>query len=116
MAVAVEIRPPAGGDDGDNGGEKRQSFIATSPSPKRYSTAITIARLHIDVFLALPSLSSYYARRDVGVTVASAAIFLRNTVLLASSFTLGSRARRLTLLTRRQKFGCSRPARDLIVA
>jgi len=48
--------PPDGGDDGDGGGDDRKRRRKWSPSPKRYSTAITIGIVSILMFfMALAS-------------------------------------------------------------
>jgi len=92
--------PPAGGDDGDNGGENDNRHRKQSPSPKRYSTAITIALVSILMFFMALASAFIVLRRgsDVWVTVHLPPILLANTlILLASSFTLEAARRRLTL-------------------
>src|SRR6266481_964618 len=92
--------PPAGGDDGDNGGENDNRHRKQSPSPKRYSTAITIALVSILMFFMALASAFIVLRRgsDVWVTVHLPPILLANTlILLASSFTLEAARRRLSL-------------------
>jgi len=97
----VEIRPQPAATMATTA-EKTTIVIAkTSPSPKRYSTAITIALvLHIDVFHGPCQRFSIVLRRgsDVWVTVHhSANSFCDTLILLASSFTQEAARRRLTL-------------------
>ena len=92
--------PPAGGDDGDNGGENDNRHRKQSPSPKRYSTAITIALVSILMFFMALASAFIVLRRgsDVWVSVHLPPILLANTlILLASSFTLEAARRRLSL-------------------
>ncbi len=92
--------PPAGGDDGDNGGENDNRHRKQSPSPKRYSTAITIALVSILMFFMALASAFIVLRRgsDVWASVHLPPILLANTlILLASSFTLEAARRRLTL-------------------
>jgi len=92
--------PPGGGDDGDGGGDDRNRRRKWSPSPKRYSTAITIGIVSILMFFMALASAFIVLRRgsDLWVTVHLPRILWANTgVLLASSFTLESARRRLFL-------------------
>lgn len=95
--------PPAGGGDdgGDNGGgDNDNRGRKHPPSPKRYSTAITIALVSILMFFMALASAFIVLRRgsDVWVSVHLPPILLANTViLLASSFTLEAARRRLAL-------------------
>src|SRR5213594_1708779 len=92
--------PPGGGDDGDGGGDDRNRRRKWSPSPKRYSTAITIALVSILMFFMALASAFIVLRRgsDVWVTVHLPPILLANTlILLASSFTLEAARRRLSI-------------------
>src|SRR5207249_7840790 len=88
--------PPGGGDDGDDSNRRRKS----APSPKRYSTAITIGIVSILMFFMALASSFIVLRRgsELWVTVHLPRILWANTcVLLASSFTLESARQRLYL-------------------
>src|SRR5437879_10220057 len=92
--------PPGGGDDGDGGGDDRNRRRKWSPSPKRYSTAITIGIVSILMFFMALASAFIVLRRgsDLWVTVHLPRILWANTgVLLASSFTLESARQRLFL-------------------
>src|SRR5438477_1423142 len=92
--------PPGEGDDGDGGGDDRNRRRRWSPSPKRYSTAITIGIVSILMFFMALASAFIVLRRgsDLWVTVHLPRILWANTgVLLASSFTLESARRRLFL-------------------
>src|SRR5260370_24169862 len=92
--------PPGGGDDGDGGGEERHRRNRSSPSPKRYSTAIAIGIVSILMFFMALASAFIVLRRgsDLWVSVHLPRILWANTlVLLASSFTLESARRRLFL-------------------
>ncbi len=92
--------PPGGGDDGDGGGEDRNRRNKSSPSPKRYSTAIAIGIVSILMFFMALASAFIVLRRgnDLWVSVHLPRILWANTlVLLASSFTLESARRRLFL-------------------
>ncbi len=93
--------PPAGGgDDGDGGGDDRNRRRRRSPSPKRYSTAIAIGIVSILIFFMALASAFIVLRRssELWVTVHLPPILWANTcVLLASSFTLESARRRLSL-------------------
>src|SRR5205814_2138961 len=92
--------PPDGGDDGDGGGDDRNRRRRWSPSPKRYSTAITIGIVSILMFFMALSSAFIVLRRgsDLWMTVHLPRILWANTcVLLASSFTLESARQRLYL-------------------
>src|SRR6266481_3506753 len=85
--------PPGGGDDGDGGGDDRNRRRKWTPSPKRYSTAITIGIVSILMFFMALASAFIVLRRssDLWVTVHLPRILWANTcVLLASSFTLES--------------------------
>jgi cytochrome c oxidase subunit 3 len=91
---------PGGGDDGDGGGDDRNRRRKWTPSPKRYSTAITIAIVSILMFFMALASAFIVLRRgsDLWVTVHLPRILWANTcVLLASSFTLESARQRLFL-------------------
>ena len=95
--------PPGGGDDGDGGGEERYRRNKSSPSPKRYSTAIAIGIVSILMFFMALASAFIVLRRgnDLWVSVHLPRILWANTlVLLASSFTLESARRRLFLADR----------------
>src|SRR6266850_7515581 len=93
--------PPAGGDDDDGGGGNNDNRRRKqSPSPKRYSTAITIALVSILMFFMALASAFIVLRRgsDVWVSVHLPPILLANTlILLASSVTLEAARRRLSL-------------------
>jgi cytochrome c oxidase subunit III len=92
--------PPGGGDDGDGGGDDRNRRRQWRPSPKRYSTAITIGIVSILMFFMALASAFIVLRRssDLWVTVHLPRILWANTcVLLASSFTLESARQRLFL-------------------
>jgi len=92
--------PMGGGDDGDGGGDDRNRHRKWSPSPKRYSTAITLGIVSILMFFMALASAFIVLRRssDLWVTVHLPRILWTNTcVLLASSFTLESARRRLFL-------------------
>jgi len=92
--------PPGGGDDGNGDGDDRNRRRRWSPSPKRYSTAITIGIVSILMFFMALASAFIVLRRgsDLWVTVHLPRILWANTcVLLASSFTLESARRRLDL-------------------
>src|SRR5436309_70761 len=92
--------PPAGGDDGDGGGDDRNRRRKWPPSPKPYSTALTIGIVSILMFFMALASAFIVLRRgsDLWVTVHLPRILWANTgVLLASSFTLESARRRLFL-------------------
>jgi cytochrome c oxidase subunit III len=92
--------PPDGGDDGDGGGDDRNRRRKWTPSPKRYSTAITIGIVSILMFFMALASAFIVLRRgsDLWVTVHLPRILWVNTcVLLASSFTLESARERLFL-------------------
>jgi cytochrome c oxidase subunit III len=92
--------PPPGGDDGDGGDDDRNRRGKWSPSPKRYSTAIVIGIVSILMFFMALASAFIVLRRgsDRWVTVHLPRILWANTcVLLASSFTLESARRRLSL-------------------
>src|SRR5437879_4770551 len=92
--------PPGGDDDGDGSGDDRNRRRKWTPSPKRYSTAITIGLVSILMFF-MALASAFIVLRyssDLWVTVHLPRILWANTgVLLASSFTLESARRRLFL-------------------
>ena len=92
--------PLGGGDDGDGGGDDRNRRRRWAPSPKRYSTAITIGIVSILMFFMALSSAFIVLRRgsELWVTVHLPRILWANTgVLLASSFTLESARKRLYL-------------------
>src|SRR5713101_8064595 len=83
--------PPGGGDDGDGGGDDRNRRRKWTPSPKRYSTAITIGIVSILMFFMALASAFIVLRRGSGawVSVHLPPILWANTgILLASSFTL----------------------------
>jgi cytochrome c oxidase subunit III len=92
--------PPGGDDDGDGSGDDRNRRRKWTPSPKRYSTAITIGIVSILMFF-MALASAFIVLRyssDLWVTVHLPRILWANTcVLLASSFTLESARQRLFL-------------------
>jgi cytochrome c oxidase subunit 3 len=90
--------PPGGGDDGD--GEGRDRRRKRSPTPRRYSTAITLGIVSILMFFMALSSAFIVLRRgsNVWVPVHLPLVLLVNTgILLASSFTLEVARRRLSL-------------------
>ena len=90
--------PPGGGDDGD--GEDRDRRRQWSPTPRRYSTAITLGIVSILMFFMALSSAFIVLRRgsNVWVPVHLPLVLWANTgILLASSFTLESARRRLSL-------------------
>ena len=93
-------KPPTDGGDDDGGGDddsKRRR--KDSPSPKRYSTAITIALVSILMFFMALASAFIVLRRgsDAWVTVRLPPILWVNTlILVASSFTLEAARRRLS--------------------
>ena len=92
-------QPPAGGDGGDDGDDDRRPR-KWSPSPRRYSTAVTIGIISILMFFMALAGAFIVLRRssEVWVTVHLPRILWANTlVLLGSSFTL-ERARSRLLL------------------
>ena len=92
--------PPGGGDDGDGGGDDRNRRRKWTPSPKRYSTAISIGIVSILMFFMALASAFIVLRRssDLWVTIHLPRILWANTcVLLASSFTLESARQRLFL-------------------
>ena len=92
--------PPGGGGDDDGGGDDRNRRRKWTPSPKRYSTAITIGIVSILMFFMALASAFIVLRRgsDLWVTIRLPRILWANTcVLLASSFTLESARRRLFL-------------------
>jgi cytochrome c oxidase subunit III len=91
--------PPSGGgnDGGDDDRNRRRKW---SPSPKRYSTAIAIGIVSILMFFMALVSAFIVLRRgsELWVTVHLPRILWANTcILLASSFTLESARRRLSL-------------------
>ncbi|HET8923372.1 MAG TPA: heme-copper oxidase subunit III [Candidatus Acidoferrum sp.] len=93
------VTPPPGGDAGDegDGGKRPRKW---SPSPKRYSTAVTIGIVSILMFFMALASAFIILRRsgEVWVTVHLPRILWVNTlILLGSSFTL-ERARARLLL------------------
>ncbi len=92
--------PPPDGDHGDDGGgDNDNRGRKQSPSPKRYSTAITIALVSILMFFMALASAFIVLRHgsDVWVTVHLPPILLANTlILLGSSFTLEAARRRLS--------------------
>ncbi len=91
--------PPAGGDGGDDDddGKRRRKG---PPSPKRYSTAITLGIVSILMFFMALASTFIVLRRgsDAWVTVRLPRILWANTlVLLTSSYTLELARRRLSL-------------------
>jgi len=93
--------PPPGGDgNGGDGGDDDHRRRKGSASPRRYSTAVTIALVSILMFFMALASAFIVLRRgsDAWVTVRLPPILLANTlILLASSFTLEAARRRLTL-------------------
>jgi len=92
--------PPGGGDDGGDDGDSGEGRGKWSPPPKRYSTAIAIGLVSILMFfMALASAFIVLrAGSDKWIVVHLPRILWVNTcVLLASSFTLESARRRLSL-------------------
>lgn len=92
-------RPPAGGDGGDDGDDSRPQRRG-SPSPRRFSTAITIAL--ISIFMFFMALASAFLvlrhNSEVWVTVRLPRILWFNTlVLVGSSFTLERARSRLSV-------------------
>jgi cytochrome c oxidase subunit 3 len=93
-------RPPGGGDGGDGGGDEDNRRPKGSASPRRYSTAISIALVSILMFFMALASAFIVLRRgsDVWVGFHMPPILWANTViLLASSCTLEAARRRLSL-------------------
>jgi cytochrome c oxidase subunit III len=89
-------QPPAGGDGGDDGRRRRKG----SPSPRRFSTAITIGMISILMFFMALASAFLVLRHssEMWVTVHLPRILWVNTlVLLGSSFTLERARSRLFL-------------------
>lgn len=83
-------QPPAGGDGGDDGDDSKRRRNG-SPSPRRFSTAITIGMISILMFFMALASAFLVLRRssEVWVTVHLPWILWVNTlILLGSSFTL----------------------------
>jgi cytochrome c oxidase subunit III len=94
------IPPPDGGDDGDGGDDDRNRRGKWSPSSKRYSTAIVVGIVSILMFFMALASAFIVLRRGstLWVTVHLPRILWANTgILLASSFTLESARRRLSV-------------------
>jgi cytochrome c oxidase subunit III len=94
------IPPAGGGDDGGDDGDGGEGRGKWSASPKRYTTAIAIGLVSILMFfMALASAFIVLrAGSDKWIVVHLPRILWANTcVLLASSFTLESARRRLSL-------------------
>jgi len=92
-------KPPTDGGDDDGGGDDDKRRRKDSPSPKRYSTAITIALVSILMFFMALASAFIVLRRgsDAWVTVRLPPILWVNTIILvASSFTLEAARRRLS--------------------
>ena len=92
--------PPPGGDDGggDGGRDDDKRRRKGSPSPKRYSTAITIGLVSILMFFMALASAFIVLRHvsDAWVTFHLPPILWANTlILLASSFTMEAARRRL---------------------
>jgi cytochrome c oxidase subunit 3 len=90
--------PPGGGDDGD--GDDRDRRRKWPPTPRRYSTAITLGIVSILMFFMALSSAFIVLRRgsNVWVSVHLPMVLWANTaILLASSFTLEVARRRLSL-------------------
>jgi cytochrome c oxidase subunit 3 len=89
--------PPAGGDDGGGGDDDRRRR-KKSPSPKRYSTAITLGLVSILMFFMALASAFIVLRRSSELWVAfhlPPIQWLNTVILLASSFTLEAARRRL---------------------
>src|SRR4029077_15904311 len=93
-------KPPAGrGDDDGGGDDENKRRRKDSPSPKRYSTAITIALVSILMFFMALASAFIVLRHGshAWVTVHLPPILWVNTIILiASSFTLEAARRRLS--------------------
>jgi cytochrome c oxidase subunit III len=92
--------PPAGGDDGDGGGDDERRRGKKSPSPKRYSTAITLGLVSILMFFMALTSAFIVLRRSSELWVAfhlPPILWVNTGILLASSFTLEAARRRLSL-------------------
>jgi cytochrome c oxidase subunit III len=91
--------PPEGGDDGDGGGgDDDRRRRKKSPSPKRYSTAITLGLVSILMFFMALTSAFIVLRRssELWVALHLPPILWANTgILLASSFTLEAARRKL---------------------
>jgi cytochrome c oxidase subunit 3 len=91
---------PGGGDDGDGSGDERHRRRHWTPSPKRYSTAITIGIVAILMFFMALASAFIVLRHSSGVWVTvhlPFAVWPNTGILLASSFTLEAARRRLAL-------------------
>jgi cytochrome c oxidase subunit III len=92
-------QPPAGGDGGDDGDDDKRRRKG-SPSPRRFSTAITIGMISILMFFMALASAFLVLRHssEVSVTVHLPRILWVNTlILLGSSFTLERARARLGL-------------------
>jgi cytochrome c oxidase subunit 3 len=90
--------PPAGGDDGGGGDDDRRRR-KKSPSPKRYSTAITLGLVSILMFFMALTSAFIVLRRSSELWVAfhlPPILWLNTVILLASSFTLEAARRKLS--------------------
>jgi cytochrome c oxidase subunit 3 len=90
--------PPGGGDGGD--GDDRDRRRKSSPTPRRYSTAITLGIVSILIFFMALSSAFIVLRRgsNVWISVHLPLVLWANTgILLASSFTLEAARRRLSI-------------------
>ncbi len=91
-------QPPAGGDGGDDGDDSKRRRNG-SPSPRRFSTAITIGMISILMFFMALASAFLVLRHssEVWVTVHLPRILWFNTlILLGSSFTLERARSRLS--------------------
>jgi len=94
------IPPPGGGDDGDGGDDQGNRRRDWSASPSRYSTAIALGLVAILMFFMALASAFIVLRRGSGVWVTvhlPAVVWANTAVLLASSFTLETARRRLSL-------------------
>lgn len=93
-------QPPAGGDGGDDGESGGQNPRGSSPTPRRYSTAVAIGIVSILMFFMALASAFIILRRgsQVWVTVHLPRVLWANTlILLGSSFTLERARSRLSL-------------------
>jgi cytochrome c oxidase subunit 3 len=91
--------PPAGGDGGDGGGgDDDRHRQKKSPSPRRYSTAITLGLVSILMFFMALTSAFIVLRRSSELWVdfhLPPILWLNTGILLASSFTLEAARRKL---------------------
>ena len=94
------LPPPGGGDDGDGSDDESHRGRDWSTTPRRYSTAIALGLVAILMFFMALASAFIVLRRGSGVWVTihlPVVVWANTAVLLASSFTLESARRRLSV-------------------